>query len=131
MSSIYDKSLIIENLKNIEWSLEQIIKRFQVIQSSDDFVMDDTGLERLDSICMQLINIGEMLKYIDKLTDTQLLVNYPDIDWKKAKGMRDIITHHYFDIDAETIFIVCSEHIPAMKNAINKIIEDIEKNGFA
>ncbi|MFC1488326.1 HepT-like ribonuclease domain-containing protein [Thermodesulfobacteriota bacterium] len=43
--------------------------------------------------------------------------------------MRDIITHHYFDIDAETIFIVCSEHIPAMKNAINKIIADIDKNG--
>ncbi|MFC1488327.1 hypothetical protein ACFL6B_00615 [Thermodesulfobacteriota bacterium] len=81
MPSIYDKSLTIENLKNIEWSLEQIIKRFQAIQSSDDFVKDDAGLERLDSICMQLINIGEMLKYIDKLTDAKLLINYPDIDW--------------------------------------------------
>ena len=55
---MYDKDLIVENFKNIAWSLEQISKRFQAIQSSDDFIKDDTGLEKLDSICMQLINIG-------------------------------------------------------------------------
>jgi uncharacterized protein with HEPN domain len=79
---------------------------------------------------MQLINIGEGLKYIDKLTDAKLLTKYPDIDWKKAKGMRDIITHHYFDIDAETIYIVCSEHIPKMRKVIKKILDDVENKGL-
>ncbi len=123
---MYDKDLIVENLRNITWSLDQISKRFQTIESSDDFIKNDIGLEKLDSICMQLINIGEMLKYIDKLTDAKLLKNYPDIDWKKAKGMRDIITHHYFDVDGEMIYVVCSEHIPNMKKVIKKIIEDLE-----
>jgi len=123
---MFDKDLIVETIKNIAWSLEQISKRFQAINSSDDFVKDDIGTEKLDSICMQLINIGEGLKYIDKLTDAKLLAEYPDIDWKKAKGMRDIITHHYFDIDAETIYIVCSEHIPKMRKVIRKILDDIE-----
>lgn len=123
---MYDKELIIEILKNIVWSLEQIIKRFQTIKSSDDFLKDDIGLERLDSICMQLINIGEALKQIDKLTGEKLLINYSGIDWKKAKGMRDIITHHYFDIDAETVYVVCSEHIPDMKKVIEKILGDLE-----
>ena len=48
-------------------------------------------------------------------------------DWKKAKGMRDIITHHYFDIDAETIYTVCSEHIPEMKTVMVRILADCEK----
>ena len=74
----------------------------------------------------QLINIGEALKQIDKLTEAKLLANYPEIDWKKAKGMRDIITHHYFDIDSETVFVVCSEHIPKMRRVIKKILEDLE-----
>jgi uncharacterized protein with HEPN domain len=39
-------------------------------------------------------------------------------------GMRDIITHHYFDIDAETVFTVCEEHIPELKKVITKIRKD-------
>jgi uncharacterized protein with HEPN domain len=123
---MYDKELVGNILKNILWSIEQITKRFQSIQSSEDFLKDDLGLEKLDSICMQLINTGEALKEIDKLTAGSLLSNYPDIDWKKAKGMRDIITHHYFDIDAETVFTVCKEHIPEMQKVIQKIVADLE-----
>lgn len=123
---MYDKELVISILKNILWSLEQITKRSQSIQSSKDFLKDDLGIEKLDSICMQLINTGEALKEIDKLTEGSLLSNYLDIDWKKAKGMRDIITHHYFDIDAEMVFLVCKERIPEMQKVIQKIVADLE-----
>ena len=123
---MYEKDLIISIFKNILWSLEQITKRFQYIQSSEDFIKNDTGLEKLDSICMQLINIGEALKEIDKLTEGSIFSKYTEIDWKKAKGMRDIITHHYFDIDEETVFIVCKERIPEMKQVIQKILNDLE-----
>jgi uncharacterized protein with HEPN domain len=123
---MYEKDLIISIFKNILWSLEQITKRFQYIQSSEDFIKNDTGLEKLDSICMQLINIGEALKEIDKLTEGSIFSKYTEIEWKKAKGMRDIITHHYFDIDEETVFIVCKERIPEMKQVIQKILNDLE-----
>jgi uncharacterized protein with HEPN domain len=75
---------------------------------------------------MQLINTGEALKEIDKLTEGSLLSNYLDIDWKKAKEMRDIITHHYFDIDAETVFVVCKERIPEMQKVIQKVLAVLE-----
>jgi len=127
---MYDRELVIDILKNINWSLEQITKRFQIVQSSDDFIKDDIGLEKLDSICMQLITIGEALKQIDKLTNSKLFLNYPDIDWKKAKGMRDIITHHYFDIDAETVYTVCLDYIPGMLSAVSKIIVDMENGNI-
>jgi uncharacterized protein with HEPN domain len=123
---MYEKELVVSILKNILWSLEQIMKRSQSIQSGKDFLKDDLGIEKLDSICMQLINTGEALKEIDKLTEGILLSNYPDIDWKKAKGMRDIITHHYFDVDAETVFVVCKERIPEMQKVIQKIVNDLE-----
>jgi uncharacterized protein with HEPN domain len=124
---MYDKDLVVSILKNILWSLEQITRRFQSIQSSEDFLKDDLGLEKLDSICMQLINTGEALKEIDKLTGGSLLAHYPDIDWKKAKGLRDIITHHYFDIDTETVFVVCRERIPEIQKVIQRIVEDLER----
>lgn len=124
---MYNQKLVIEDLQNILWSIGQIFKRFSVVRTSEDFTNNDTGLEKLDSICMQLINIGETLKHIDKLTDNKLLSKYPEIDWKKAKGMRDVITHHYFDIDAEMVYIVCNEHLSDMQEAIKTIITDLKK----
>jgi uncharacterized protein with HEPN domain len=123
----FDKEIVIDIFKNILWSIDQIEKRFAQIKTSDDFLKDDEGLEKLDSICMQLINIGEALKQIDKITDSKLLENYGGIDWKRAKGMRDIITHHYFDIDAEIVYSVCSAHLPEMEMIVSRILKDLEE----
>jgi uncharacterized protein with HEPN domain len=123
---MYDRELVLEDLRHIAWSLEQIQRRFAPVASSADFIKDDAGLEKLDSICMQLIAIGETLKHLDKLTAGILLVGYPEIEWKKVMGIRDIITHHYFDIDSETIFSVCREHLPPLRQCIARILRDIE-----
>jgi uncharacterized protein with HEPN domain len=120
-----DSEIIESILDQILWAINQIEKRFSVIASSDNFLNSDKGLEKLDSICMQLINIGEALKQLDKITDKTLLKRYPEVEWKKVMGMRDVITHHYFDIDAETVFTVCDEHIPELKVTIQKIRNDV------
>ncbi|MBW2179933.1 MAG: DUF86 domain-containing protein, partial [Deltaproteobacteria bacterium] len=48
--------------------------------------------------------IGESLKNLDKVTENSLLPSYPEVEWKKAMALRDIISHHYFDINVEAIF---------------------------
>src|SRR5699024_12808007 len=121
----YIHELVMYKLYKMRWALEQIQKRFKAIKIPAEFLDTDFGLEKLDSICMQLINIGEALKRIDKITEQELLMHYPQIEWKKVMGMRDIITHHYFDIDAETVFAVCNEHIPELEKTLTKIRRDI------
>ena len=79
----------------------------------------------MDAISMRLIVIGESLKNLDKITNGTLLPQYPEVDWKKAKGMRDILTHHYADIDAEAVFYTCEEKIPILRQTIKKIITDV------
>jgi len=124
---MFDRELALAGLKNIVWALEQIEKRCASIESPVDFRKDDIGLEKLDSICMQLINIGEALKNIDKITHGKLLVEYSEIDWKRVKGLRDIISHHYFDIDAETIFMVCRQYLEPLKQTVIRMIDDLER----
>ncbi len=75
---------------------------------------------------MMLIVLGESLKNLDKITDQKFLAQYPDVDWKKAKGMRDIITHHYADIHAETVFYTCERKIPHLLDTIRKMIKDLK-----
>ncbi|MBC7217563.1 MAG: antitoxin [Candidatus Caldatribacterium sp.] len=86
---MYDRELLLALLRKVLWSTEQILRRVEPFQSGDDFLKDDAGIEKLDSICMQLIAIGETLKQIDRITKGELLRNYPEVDWKGAKGMRE------------------------------------------
>ena len=44
-------------------------------------------------------------------------------------GLRDIISHHYFDTNAEAIFEVCKIHIPALAEIIMKIEADVRSTG--
>jgi uncharacterized protein with HEPN domain len=123
---MYDKSLVIEILTQILNASKTVAQRFEVVDSIDYFLDSPAGLEKLDSICMQLIAIGESLKNIDKITDKTLLEQYPQVDWKGAKGIRDIISHHYFDLDAEEIYFVCDTKLETLTNTIEKIIQDLK-----
>ena len=117
--------MILSTLEDIVFSLELIKTRCKNIHNSDDFLNSDTGLEKLDSISMRLIAIGEGFKNIDKLSHYNLLIKYPDIPWKQVKGIRDILSHHYFDLDAETIFYICQNDLEPLLQTTTKIIQDI------
>jgi uncharacterized protein with HEPN domain len=123
---MYDKSLVIEILTQIENAIKTTLQRFEVVDSVDYFTNTPQGMEKLDSICMQLIAIGESLKNIDKITNKELLEKYPQIDWKGAKGMRDIISHHYFDIDANDIYFVCDTKLEELLQMIMLIKKDLD-----
>jgi uncharacterized protein with HEPN domain len=75
---------------------------------------------------VKLIVIGESLKNLDKITEGKLLQNYPNIDWKKAKGMRDILTHHYTDVNAVAVFNTCKNKIPQLLKTIQKMLEELK-----
>ena len=115
--------MVISTLEDIQFSLEIILKRFEAISSSDAFLADEEGLEKLDSISMRLIAIGEGFKNIDKLTDGKLLVEYSSIEWKNVKGVRDILSHHYFDLDAEIIYNICEVYLPDLLEVTKKILD--------
>jgi uncharacterized protein with HEPN domain len=122
---MFDTELVLEILEQIGNAIERIHWRFEPIRSADDFTNSEAGVEKLDAICMQLIAVGESLKNLDRITENSLLPKYPGIDWKKIKGMRDIISHHYFDVDADLIYDVCSNHVGKLGETIQRMIKDL------
>lgn len=125
---MYDKELVLETLTQILRSADTILYRFKPVSEVKDFTDSAEGMEKLDSICMQLIAMGESLKNIDKITKGLLLPAYPQVNWKGAKAMRDIIGHHYFEIDAEVIFDVCKNKMKTFRETIVKMRADVEKS---
>ena len=125
MLAMSDARLSLELLRQILSATERILRRFEPVSSVDYFLDSEEGLEKLDAICMLLIAIGESLKNVDKVAGPELLKCYPQVDWKSAKGMRDIISHHYFDLDAEAVFDACEEDLPVLVSTLKKIISDV------
>ena len=122
---MYDRELVIEILEQILTAARRIERRFANIAEPDDFLVSEEGIDRLDAICMMLIAIGENLKNLDKITGGTILPRYPEIDWKGAKGMRDIISHHYFDLDAEVVFSICKDRVPGLIETIMKMKDSL------
>ncbi|MCO6451996.1 MAG: hypothetical protein J5I90_14530 [Caldilineales bacterium] len=66
-----DPELVHDILGNILTAIERIERRFEGIAEPDDFVMSDSGLDRLDGITMMLIAIGEQLKQLELAADVR------------------------------------------------------------
>ena len=75
-------------------------------------------MEKLDAACMVLIAIGETVKNLDKITEKKLLPIYPAIPWKNVMGIRDIIAHHYFEVDADVVFEIVNKQLASLKEAV-------------
>lgn len=125
MESMHNEELLYYSLKRIASTIERIIDKSKNIDDAQYYVLSPIGMERLESTCMLLLAIGESTKGIDKMTQKRLFPNYPEVDWKGVMGIRDIIAHHYFDIDESIVFDVVKNKLPGMLETINKMIEDI------
>ncbi len=121
------KELALDILYDIQSAIERLEERTRNVYDIDDFLDSSDGMILLDATCMLLIAIGESLKNLDKVTDGQLLNSYPQIPWKQVKGMRDIISHHYFDIDPAQVLWITTNELRPLKQAIDYFISNLEK----
>ena len=114
--------VIFENLKLISGSLDLINERFSKINQPNDFVSNDNGILVLDAIAMRLQVIGELLKKIDKINNS-FLEKYNEIPWDRIMRLRDIVSHHYEQVDNEIIFDICQNHLPKLRTTIQRMIQ--------
>ena len=121
-----NKELALDILYDILSAIEKLQERTRKIHSVDDFLGSADGMILLDATCMLLIAIGESLKNLDKVTNGELLPIYPSVSWKQVKGLRDIISHHYFDVDADQILWIVLYEITPLKTAITYFIGELK-----
>ncbi len=66
------------------------------------------------SVCMSLINIGELAKALPK----EFRSEYNQIAWKNISGLRDIAAHKYHTLNLDIIWSVVQNDIPALESFI-------------
>lgn len=113
-----NKEMALHILDRIENAIKTVQMRNRSIISADDDLLSPEGMEKLDAACMVIEAIGESFKNLDKVTNYELLPLYPSVEWKEVKGVRDVIAHHYFDIDANEIFGIINNDLDSLIDAI-------------
>lgn len=105
-------------------SISLVQVRFTKIGESEDFVSTSDGVTLLDAISMRLQVIGESVKRIQK-KDLSLLNRYTEIEWDKIARFRDLVSHHYEHVDHEIAYDICQNHIPRLRDVIEKMIKEL------
>ena len=121
-----DKKSSLELIAFILLSIELIEERFAFIKTRDDFIEDHTGLEKLDAISMRLQSIGEAIKNLLKRDADILLTQNEKSYWSDIVKFREIISHHYIDIDSEIVFDICTDDLLELKEIIQKIYTQLQ-----
>ena len=87
--------------------------------------MAGVNLERLTgdrktlfAVAKALENIGEAVKQIP----TAMRRKYPDVPWKDMAGMRDVLVHDYFGVDAAIVWKTVHEDLPPLKRRVADIL---------
>jgi len=66
----------------------------------------------------QIIIIGEVVKRLS----SEFRQNHPKIPWKFIAGMRDRVTHDYFDVDLEQVWHTVEKDLPELIKYLKPLV---------
>lgn len=72
-----------------------------------------------DALLYQFVVIGEAVKSLTP----EARETAPGVPWESISGLRDLIAHEYFRIDFARILDVVDNHLPALEEAVDRLLE--------
>ncbi len=74
----------------------------------------------IDAVVRNLEVIGEAVKHLPE----DLRAQHSAVEWKKIAGLRDILIHEYFGLDAEIVWDIVQNKVPALDREIRTMLNE-------
>jgi uncharacterized protein with HEPN domain len=96
-------------------AVDKIAEYSRGYQSADEFYNNSRDF---DAAMMNFIVIGEM---VARLSD-EFTEKYNQVEWGKIRGLRNIVAHNYFGIDAEEVWDIIQSHLPKFRDNLRQLL---------
>ena len=101
-------------LDDIQASTTKILQYTQGM-NSDSFTNDT---RTFDAVVLNLQIIGEAVKNIPD----SVKAKYPQVDWRRIAGLRDVIAHGYFGLNEDLLWDIVQNRVPQLAKQIQEIL---------
>lgn len=71
-----------------------------------------------DAVIRRLSIIGEAIKRLPQ----DFRDKHPEIEWRKATGMRDVLIHNYDEVEVDQVWLTITDILPHFKEQIEKLL---------
>src|SRR4030067_1013699 len=72
----------------------------------------------IDAVIRNFEVIGEATSNIPE----EVQEKYPEVEWREAKGFRNVLIHAYFGIDVEAVWDTIEKDIPGLRKHIGEVL---------
>jgi uncharacterized protein with HEPN domain len=98
------------------------------------------GIERIERYALQgkqsfeqneliqtwFIRNLEIIGEASRAMSSDIREQYSEVPWSQIIGMRNILTHNYFEIDLELVWSVVEGNLPNLKRQVETILRALE-----
>ena len=112
-----------ETLINIQKAISMLLEWNKDVESVDEWLNSQLGMQRLAGNAMMIEVVGEEVKKVEKRLGMEFLNQRPEIPWREIMEMRNHIAHGYFDINEEYVFSVIKNDLAPLLEAVEYLIQ--------
>jgi len=78
-----------------------------------------------DAVLRNLQTLAEATQQISTSSKT----SYPEVDWGKISGFRNVLVHDHLGVNLIRVWEVVEHHLPGLKRHFAAILQQLEKGG--
>ena len=103
-----------ERLEDIQVAAQDALEFCRDLDEAAFAALPATDRRTYRALKNVLAEIGEAVK----LLPPELLARHPDIDWRGWSGLRDVVSHQYFNLELTRLRPTIVEELPQMLKAV-------------
>ncbi len=111
------KPLDSTRLQELQYAATRVLTRLQDTDLPEFLANEDLQ----DIALLQLVIIGEAAARVSEVTKQQ----YPQVEWRRAAGLRNFIVHEYAKVDFVVIWSTITQELPSLVSELPSVLEQI------